>query len=55
MANKAINIATLLSSDKRPSGIQKVDRDGNFQFFEGITIVMPLQTNVSAMFNELKQ
>lgn len=55
MTNKSINIATLLSSDKRPSGIQKVDRDGNFQFFEGLTIVMPLQTNVNTMFNELKQ
>jgi hypothetical protein len=50
------DLTQLLSVDKRPSNrIKKVDSDGNFDFFEGVTIVMPLKTNLSPMYEELKK
>lgn len=54
--NNTIKLTSLLSSDNRPINyIHKLDHTGRYTLFEGITVVMPLLTDLSAMYNELEQ
>jgi hypothetical protein len=51
----SISLSSLLSSDNRRSNdIKKINEKGEYLLFEGLTVVMPLQTDLSAMYEELQ-
>jgi hypothetical protein len=51
-----MQLSNMLSKDTRKSNeIKKLNEKGEYMQFEGMTVVMPLESDLSAMYEELKQ
>ncbi len=54
--NNTIDLRSIQSHDTRPSAqMKKLNSEGQFLPFEGLTVIMPLVTDLSAMYHALRQ